>query len=212
MRCHYGGTFDPIHNGHLAIARAARDQLRADVHLVPAADPPHRAAPGADARQRARMLELAIAGEPGLQLDLRELGREGPSYTVDTLQELRTTLGPRQPLALLLGADSLLSLPQWHQWRRIRQLAHLVVAQREGSRLDQALPAELDEALHDAWCQDLERLRRQPAGLVFRLQQPLQPEAASAVRERIAAGRDWDHLVPASVAAFIRAQALYTER
>lgn len=158
------------------------------------------------------MLELAIAGEPGLQLDLRELRREGPSYTVDTLQELRTMLGPRQPLALLLGADSLLSLPQWHQWRRIPQLAHLVVAQREGSRLDQALPAGLDEALHGAWSQDLERLRRQPAGLVFRLQQPLQPEAASAIRERIAAGRDWDHLVPAGVAAFIHAQSLYTER
>lgn len=158
------------------------------------------------------MLELAIAGERGLLLDLRELRREGPSYSVDTLQALRTTLGPGQPLALVLGADSLLTLPRWHQWRRIRQLAHLVVAQREGSELDQALPAELAEALQGAWSQDLSRLQRQPAGLLFRLHQPLQPESASAIRGLIASGQDWDHLVPAGVAAFIRAQGLYTDR
>jgi len=158
------------------------------------------------------MLELAIAGEPGLLLDLRELRREGPSYSVDTLQALRTTLGPEQPLALVLGADSLLSLPQWHQWRRIPQLAHLVVAQRESSELEQALPPELAEALQGTWTQDLARLQRQPAGLVFQLHQPLQPEAASAIRERIASGQDWEHLVPAGVAAFIRAQGLYTDR
>ncbi|MEG0185234.1 MAG: adenylyltransferase/cytidyltransferase family protein, partial [Stenotrophomonas sp.] len=95
LRIHYGGTFDPVHLGHLAIARAARDQLQVAVRLLPAADPPHRAAPGADAAQRAHMLALAIGDEPGLLLDLRELERSTrqpgvPSYTVDTLRELRT--------------------------------------------------------------------------------------------------------------------------
>ncbi|MGE8260938.1 MAG: nicotinate-nicotinamide nucleotide adenylyltransferase, partial [Stenotrophomonas sp.] len=119
LRIYYGGTFDPVHLGHLAIARAARDQLQVAVRLLPAADPPHRAAPGADAAQRLAMLALAIGDEPGLLLDRRELDRAErqpgvPSYTVDTLRELRAELGPRQPIAWLVGADSLLALPSWH--------------------------------------------------------------------------------------------------
>lgn len=124
LRIHYGGTFDPVHLGHLAIARAARDQLQVAVRLLPAADPPHRAAPGADAGQRAHMLALAIGDEPGLLLDLRELERSArqpgvPSYTVDTLRELRAELGPHQPLAWLVGADSLLGLTGWHDWEAL---------------------------------------------------------------------------------------------
>jgi len=114
----YGGTFDPIHSGHLAIARAARDALACTVHLMPAGDPPHRAPPGADGATRATMVALAIDGVPGLVLDRRELERQGRSYTVDTLAELRTELGPSKPLAWLVGADSLLGLPGWHRWRR----------------------------------------------------------------------------------------------
>ena len=99
LRVCYGGTFDPVHDGHLAIARAARDMLDADVSLLPARDPPHKAETRADAAQRAAMLALAIAGEQGLALDLRELGREGPSYTVDTLSGLRAELGDAVPIA-----------------------------------------------------------------------------------------------------------------
>src|SRR5690606_20970232 len=107
LRIYYGGTFDPVHLGHLAIARAARDELQVAVRMLPAADPPHRAAPGADARQRCRMLELAIGEEPGLLLDRREVERAArqpgvPSYTVDTLVELRAELGPTRPLAWLV--------------------------------------------------------------------------------------------------------------
>ncbi|OCG96678.1 nicotinate-nicotinamide nucleotide adenylyltransferase, partial [Xanthomonas euvesicatoria] len=103
LHLYYGGTFDPIHLGHLAIACAARDELGACVQLVPAADPPHRPAPGATAAQRAQMLQLALANSPGLQLDTRELQRatqcDAPSYTVDTLRELRAELGPAAPIA-----------------------------------------------------------------------------------------------------------------
>ena len=120
LRIYYGGTFDPVHLGHLAIARAARDELQVAVRLLPAADPPHRAVPGATAEQRFAMLSLAIGDEPGLLLDHRELDRAvrfpgRPSYTVDTLRELRGELGPSRPLAWLVGADSLLGLPSWHE-------------------------------------------------------------------------------------------------
>ena len=115
------GTFDPVHLGHLAIARAARDELQVAVRMLPAGDPPHRAVPGATAEQRCTMLSLAIGDEPGLLLDRRELDRATrypgrPSYTVDTLRELRGELGPSRPLAWLVGADSLLGLSGWHEW------------------------------------------------------------------------------------------------
>ena len=111
----YGGTFDPVHEGHLAVARSARDALDADVALVPARDPPHKGPTRADAAQRARMLELAVAGEAGLSVDLRELHREGPSYTFASLGELRAELGDAAPIAWLVGADSLLQLHTWHR-------------------------------------------------------------------------------------------------
>ncbi|WP_152413225.1 nicotinate-nicotinamide nucleotide adenylyltransferase, partial [Xanthomonas graminis] len=120
----YGGTFDPIHNGHLAIARAARDAFAVPVRLMPAADPPHRQAPGADARQRCEMLALAIAGEAGLLLDRHELQRAlaqpgVASYSIDTVRELRAELGAAAPLALLIGADSLVGFNGWREWRSL---------------------------------------------------------------------------------------------
>ncbi len=205
LRVFYGGTFDPIHDGHLAIARAARDSLRAEVGLMPAADPPHRAPPGASAEHRARMLDLAVAGERGLHVDRRELRRQGRSYTVDTLREVRAELGPDAPLALLVGADSFLDLPQWHQWQALFDLAHFVVAERPGSplaaeRIAFAAGRETDE---------VQVLGQAPAGRVFRLRQPLQAESASQVRERIAAGQPWQALVPPAVAGYIQRHGLY---
>mgnify|MGYP006197022825 CR=1 FL=1 len=140
----YGGTFDPVHLGHLAIARHARDALGCTIRMMPAADPPHRAPPGADAAHRARMLALAIDGEPGLQVDLRELDRDGPSYSVDTLRAVRAEYGDAVPVALLIGADSLLGLPTWREWTALFGLAHLVVAERSGSALDLRLPRRLE--------------------------------------------------------------------
>lgn len=204
----FGGTFDPVHNGHLAIARAARDELGVAVRLMPAADPPHRPAPGADAVVRARMLELAIGEEPGLVLDRRELARPGPSYTVDTLRALRDEFGPDRPLALLLGADSFLSLPTWRDWRALFGLAHFVVAERAGSAPD--AEAALAAAAEGRWTMDPARLAAAPAGLILRLRHPLAPESATGVRGLIAAGRPWQDRVPPRVAEFIRIHGLYT--
>ncbi|HEY5970563.1 MAG TPA: nicotinate-nucleotide adenylyltransferase [Pseudoxanthomonas sp.] len=211
LKLFYGGTFDPVHNGHLAIARAARDELDTPVRLMPAADPPHREPPGADAMQRARMLGLAVAGETGLSVDRRELDREGRSYTIDTLRELRAELGPAQPLALLIGADSFVGLPTWREWRSLFELTHFVVAPRPGIPLDNDLPQELTMTIAGRWSDSPVALGNSPAGQVFRLNQPLQPESASEVRRRIASGEDWQGLVPPAVAAFIIAKGLYSQ-
>lgn len=206
----YGGTFDPVHNGHLAIARAAADAFGAPVTLAPAADPPHRPAPGAGAGARARMLELAVAGDPRLRVDLRELARPGPSWTVDTLRELRAEYGPAAPLALLLGADSFRSLPAWREWRRLPELAHLVVAERAAGGHPDAVPAELAAEAEGRWTADPSALAAAPAGRIHRLRQPLRGESATAVRRAIAAGDPgWEAQVPPAVAAHIRAHGLY---
>ena len=210
----YGGTFDPIHNGHLAIARHARDELGVPVRLMPAADPPHRPPPGANAAQRAHMLELAIAGEPGLQVDDRELQRAAcqpgvPSWSVHTLREIRAETAATQPVALLMGADSLLGLPTWHEWERLLDLAHIVVAERPGSALETAMPTVLERRLRDAWVETPADLNEQAAGRVLRLRQPLHAESATAVRRLIAEDGPWRPLLPPAVADYIAANGLY---
>ena len=203
----YGGTFDPVHVGHLTVARAARDELRADVRLLPAADPPHRDATGASAEQRAHMLDLALAGEPGLHVDRRELVRGGPSYTVDTLRAVRAELGPDAPLGWIAGDDSFRSLPTWHAWRELLELAHFVVALRPGHSL-QHLPDELATVAAGRWCEDPATLHAVPAGRLFRLHFPPRPESASAIRRALAAGLPAAGLAP-PVEEFIRVTGLY---
>ena len=203
----YGGTFDPVHAGHLAIARAAHEALGVPVHLMPAADPPHRPPPGASAAQRVAMLALALATEPGLRLDLRELQRSGRSWSVDTLRGLRGEIGPQAPVALLVGADSFAGLPTWKSWRELFDLTHFVVASREGG--DDGLPAELEDALAGRMAASADELGQAPAGRVLWLRQPLHPHSATAIRARIAAGQPWRHLVPVPVADYIQAHDLY---
>lgn len=208
----YGGTFDPVHKGHLAVARHARDALAAQVHLMPAADPPHKGPTHADAEQRAAMLVLAIGDEPGLRVDRRELLREGPSYTIDTLRELRAEIGDRAPVALLIGADSFLALPTWKLWRELFDYAHFVVAERPGNGLESQLPQALSQQASGRWADGAEDLHAHPAGRILRLQQPLQPESASEIRRRIQAGEPWQDQVPPAVAAYITQNGLYAGR
>jgi nicotinate-nucleotide adenylyltransferase len=205
----HGGSFDPVHNGHLAVARRARDAAGALVRLMPAADPPHKGPLHADAGQRLAMLQLAIEGEPGLGIEACELERDGPSYTVDTLRFLRAHRVGDRPLAILVGADSFLALPTWKEWRCLFELAHVVVAERGGSRLDAVLPAPLAEAVAGRWVQAPDDLHAAASGLLLRLEQPLRPESASEVRRRIAGGLAWRALVPAGVAGYIEDRGLY---
>jgi nicotinate-nucleotide adenylyltransferase len=213
----YGGTFDPVHNGHLAIAAAAYEVFGVPIRLMPAADPPHRAPPGATAAQRVHLLDLAVQGATGLCVDRRELVRAdrdpgARSYTVDTLRELRHEQGDALPVALLIGADSLLGLPAWKAWSHLFDLAHFIVADRPGSGLDAGFAPVLAEALEGRWTDLPADLHRSPAGRVYRLHQPLQPESATEIRRRIGAGEAWRHLVPAPVADAIADERLYVPR
>jgi nicotinate-nucleotide adenylyltransferase len=205
----YGGTFDPVHHGHLAIARAARDALDCDIHMMPAADPPHRPPPGANAEARVAMLQLAIADEGRLLLDCRELARGGRSWSIDTVQALRAQLGNDAPIALLVGADSFVGLPTWKSWRALLDCVHFVVAERQGNPLDGALPVELAEATAGRWVGSADELGRQPAGRVLRLRQPLHAHSDTDLRMRIASGLPWRHLLPPRVADYIVANGLY---
>ena len=128
-----GGTFDPVHFGHLRLAKCARDDFQLDeVHLLPCRVPALKPQPIATAQQRVDMLRLAIANEPGLVVDESELHRDGPSYTVDTLRALRVEVGPECAICLIMGMDAFLSLPAWHEWQEIIGLAHVIVMQRPG--------------------------------------------------------------------------------
>ena len=205
----YGGTFDPVHNGHLAIARAAHQALGTAVRMMPAADPPHRPPPGATAAQRAAMLELATVGEPGLCVDRRELERHGPSYTVLTLRELRAA-EPDVPVALLLGADSFLGLPGWREWRALFDMVHFVVADRPGGEWrPETLSGPLADQVRGRWAVDAAALAAAPAGRVLRLGQPLHEVSATDLRARVADARPWRHLVPDGVAGYIERHRLY---
>ena len=209
----YGGTFDPVHNGHLAVARAARDALDADVALVPAHDPPHKGPTRADATQRAEMLDLALAGETGLSVDRRELRRDGPSYTFDTLGELRRELGVAAPIAWLIGADSLLQLHAWHRWRELFDRAHLVAVQRPGSQVDarrlrEQAPDVLAE-IADRWLPPQALAETAHGGFALLPMAELRPESSTELRRRIGEDRDWRGWVPPAVAAYIVRHGLY---
>jgi nicotinate-nucleotide adenylyltransferase len=194
-----GGTFDPVHNAHLRVAWEAAEALDADVRLMPAHVPPHRPAPVASAEQRVAMLRAALAGQDRLQLDTRELDRSEPSYTVDTLRQMRAEFGAGQSLILLLGADAFAGLPTWHEWRALFALAHIVVMTRPGH--DTALSAELRDEVAARRAASAAELRAAPAGKVFDL--PVTPLeiSASRVRALLVAGREPRWLVPDALLA-----------
>jgi nicotinate-nucleotide adenylyltransferase len=207
----FGGTFDPIHFGHLRPALELQEQLGLEsVHLLPCHIPPHRAAPHASGAARRTMVELAIAGEPGLRLDERELARPGPSYMVDTLRSLREEYGAQRPLCLIIGADAFLTLPSWYHWQELPQLAHIVVAHRPGWVVDEA---QLDGALRPLLQQHrLERaaqLRATPAGGVLLQRVTQLAISATEIRQRVAAGGSANYLLPQPVWDYIRQHNLY---
>lgn len=208
MHLNYGGTFDPVHCGHIEVARSAARQLGATVHLVPCADPPHRAAPVATATQRSEMLRLAIAGDPLLALDLRELRRGGASYTIDTMAQLREELGPDAPIACLIGADALRGLPGWRDWPRLFDLVHVVALTRPGHALDD-FPAPLARIWAARRAGTPQQLALAPGGAVLALEVPAWEVSSTRVRAELAAGRVPHGSVPAAVLDWIGQHRLY---
>lgn len=206
-----GGTFDPIHFGHLRMAQELYEELDlAEVRFVPAAIPPHRTAPQIDAGHRTAMVRLAIAGNPAFALDTRELARPGPSYSFDTLTELRDELGTRAPLCLLIGGDAFLGLPTWHRWQELLALAHLVVAHRPGATPSKAaMPAELQVLWRQHGTDEPAELRASPAGRILRQRITALDISASAIRDMLHRGRSPRYLLPETVCDYIRTHHLY---
>lgn len=210
-----GGTFDPIHIGHLRLAEEIVDACKlAVVRFIPSAIPPHRATPRVTAADRLEMTRLAIADNPRFGLDDRELRRAGPSYTVDTLTELRQECGAARPICLLLGADAFLDLATWHRWHELFSLAHVVVAHRPGFpvdswalRMPQPLAREYEmrrlmQPLATHWTH---------AGGIATVATTALDIAATRIRGGLEAGRSQRYLIPDSVLDYIEARGLYKE-
>jgi nicotinate-nucleotide adenylyltransferase len=192
----FGGTFDPVHLGHLSVAWEASELLDAEVRLMPASVPPHRPPPSATAQQRVAMLHAALQGQSRLTLDTRELERSGPSYTIDTLIELRAEQDGR-PLVLLIGADAFAGLPSWHRWRELFEVAHIGVLSRPG--VEAVLPDELLQMTAGRHVDDAAALRGVPAGKLIELAVTPLEISATRIRELLAAGRDPRYLLPAGL-------------
>lgn len=208
-----GGTFDPVHYGHLRVADDVRAALAvAQVLLVPAADPPHRPPPGAPARDRVAMLELAVAAFPGLGVDTHELDRGGKSFTVDTLRDLRREW-PAAPLAWIVGTDTFLGLTTWHRHREILALAHLIVVARPGVDLAAQLHGELSQLWAAHATTDREAITATPAGAIISVATSPHAISATAIRQALARvpvdRRVLEQLLPAAVLAYIETHHLY---
>ena len=206
-----GGTFDPIHHGHLRLAEEAADACRmARVLLIPAALPNLRAAPRTAAHHRLAMAQLAAQGNARLEVDDRELRREGMSYTVDTLADLRRELGEAQPLCLILGADAFLRLPAWSRWQQLFALAHIAVAARPGYQLSERMQSdELAAEWRARFTGTRSELTETACGLIARIEIPLLEISATDIRARIAGAASARYLVPQPVLDYIAAERLY---
>ncbi|HQW80931.1 MAG TPA: nicotinate-nucleotide adenylyltransferase [Pseudomonadota bacterium] len=204
----FGGTFDPVHIGHLRVAVEISEALDADVRMLPAPVPPHRPQPLATAEQRLAMLGLGVHGCARLYADDRELRRAGPSYSVDTVVELRGELGPETPLVLCIGADAFAGFATWHRYEYILELAHILILTRPGSVDRVAWPEALRaEAVRRRG--GLAELREQAAGRIAELAVTPLAISATAVRTLVAAGRNPRFLLPETVAAYIEQNGLY---
>jgi len=203
-----GGTFNPVHYGHLRSALELVQSLGLEqLRLMPSAVPPHREAPTCSATHRAAMVELAVAGEPHLACDSRELQRSGKSYTIDSLMDIRRELDADQSLCLVMGCDAVLSIDTWHHWQELLDWAHIVVIARPGWHLPQA--GVVAEWLESYRLASVDALRQKAAGGI--IIEELRPLAISSteIRDLLAAGQSARYLLPEAVLDYIKTHNLY---
>jgi nicotinate-nucleotide adenylyltransferase len=203
----FGGSFDPVHFGHLRPALEILEALSLDhMRFIPSGQPPHRDAPVADAAQRLAMLKAAVAVESRFQIDERELRRAAPSYTYDTLAELKAEHA-QDRLVLVLGLDAFRGFTRWHRWQEILELAHLVIAYRPGSSLE--THGEIAMLMQEREVHDAQSLMAHMSGKIM-LQPVTQLDISSSqVREIAARGGDIRFLVPEPVRALIQDSHCY---
>ncbi len=205
-----GGTFDPIHFGHLRMAQELIEALNLDtVKFIPAATPPHKARPAVAPAHRSAMLQLAIANNTGFEFDGRELLRDGPSYSIDTLRSLRSELNAHDSLVLFIGSDAFSQFNTWHHWQDIISLCHIALVQRPGQAKPDGLNEELLSFLHDHYTENSLDLVREPTGLIT--MPAITPLAISstAIRAQLKNQQAARYLTPDCVLDYIAQHRLY---
>lgn len=205
----FGGTFDPVHYGHLKPVEALANLIGlSQVIIMPNNVPPHRPQPEASSLQRKTMIQRAIADKPLFRLDERELQRDTPSWSSQTIQAWREEQGPARPLAFIIGQDSLLSFPTWHRYETILDHCHLLVCRRPG------YPQQMSDEASQQWLEQhlthrIDDLHALPAGKIFLAETPWLNISATLIRERLSRGEACDDLLPESVLDYIKQQGLY---
>ena len=206
-----GGTFNPVHYGHLRMAQELAEALHLDtVRFIPAANPPHKDAPAISAKQRADMVKLAIANNDRFEFDDRELHRAGASYTLDTLHSLREELGPHVSITLFMGSDAFTKFDTWHRWQEIIALCHIALVQRPQLRgHEQKLSKSLETFLHDHYSENRDDLRHEPSGFVTMRQITALDISSTAIRHALQHDNSVRYLMPDSVIDYIQTNKLY---
>jgi len=203
----FGGTFDPVHYGHLRCADEARQKLGLNnLYLLPAGTPPHRGTPQATTKQRLEMLQLAQSEFSQLKIDDRETRRNGPSYMVDTLEELRTEL-PQKPLLLLIGQDAANHLHSWFHWEQLFELAHIVILTRPGAKAEYR--SDLARKIQRRLSTDVQSLNHSVAGRVLYLEVTSIDVSATSIKSIIRLGRSPQSMLPSVVLDYINENQLY---
>lgn len=202
-----GGSFDPVHYGHLRPALEVQQFLGLDeIRLVPSLVPPHRPQPHASPQQRADMLNAAVENYPVFKVDTREFDRDGPSYTLDTLMSFRDEM-PAATLCLLIGMDAFLGLASWHRWRELTDYCHMVVMERPGAKLP--AEGELADFIRLHRVMDTGRLGKQSSGLLYFHPVSQLQISSTDIRKLLAAGGDAGFLLPERVLDVVRSEGLY---
>ena len=210
-----GGTFNPIHFGHLRLAQELAEALQLDeVRFIPSANPPHKIAPEVSAPRRAEMVEIAIAGNPLFKFDDRELQRTGDtnnySFTIDTLISLREELGAKTAICLFMGSDAFINLATWHRWQELLNFCHIVLVQRPNKLPNQsALPKNLEALLHDNYTENIADLSQQNAGFIHMQQITALDISSTKIREMFKNVQTPRYLIPDKLIAYIKQHQLY---
>lgn len=210
----FGGTFNPIHFGHLRPALEIAEALKLEqLRFIPCGSPPHRQEPGIDARQRVQMVAAAVAGEPRFIVDDRELQREGLSYSFDTLTSLRAELG-QVPIVLAIGMDAFSYFHTWHRWQELADLAHIAVMHRPAGGLSQAsykqqLPDVIKHFVQSRLSSELRELQQASGGKVWIEEVSQLDISATKIRQMLKDGKSIRYLTPDAVLEIIEQQQLY---